>query len=263
MLKNKPYHQHTDYHKEPAGLRKLDFIVEQVEKRTEFQNKKEISILDIGCGRGNISLPFASLSYRVTGIDLNADSIDEIKKKNNFNNAEFRVQDATALDINKKYDFIIASEVIEHMEKPEFFLKFLKNVLKEKGFLIITIPNGKSWEERIRKFTTHNERGQKIKKAIKQKIKKFNSVQSYANSPHLHFFSLKKFEKLLDQAGYDIIACKNQASMFKEAYYLFLRFIIKRGSLLFRIFNRIDNFLADLTPLSIGDGWMLVVKITK
>ena len=260
-MKNlKLYYQHTNYHKEPAGLRKLDFIVEQIERRAEFQDKKNIKILDIGCGRGNISLPLASLGYQVLGIDLDTNSIEEVKNRNNFNNAQFRVQDASTLDIDEKYDFIIASEVVEHIEEPTEFLKSLKNILKQKGFLIVTIPNGKSLEERIRKFTTHNKGGQKIKKTIKQKIKREETIQTQADSPHLHFFSLKKFEKLIIDAGYDIIACKNQASMFKETYYLFLRFILKRGSFVFKFFNKIDNFLADMTPQSMADGWMFVVK---
>lgn len=260
-MKNiKSYRQHTSYHLEPAGLRKLDFIVEQIEKRTEFQDKKSIKILDIGCGRGNISMPLASLSYEVLGIDLDQESINELNNKNQFKNAQFRVQDATTLDINEKYDFIIASEVIEHIEKPEEFLKFLKNILKEKGFLIATVPNGKSLEERIRKFTTHNKQGLKIKKTIKQKLGKEDIVQTHANSPHLHFFSLKKFEKLITDSGYDIIACKNQASIFKEAYYLFLRFILKREFIIFKALDRIDNQLADITSQSMADGWMYVLK---
>ncbi len=260
MLKQKTYYKHTNYQKEPAGLRKLDFIVEQIERRAEFQDKKSIKILDIGCGRGNISIPLASLNYQVLGIDLDENSIEEINKKNTFENAEFRVQDATTLDINDKYDFIIASEVIEHIEKPEDLLKSLKNILKDKGFLIITIPNGKSWEERFRKFTTHSERGKKLKKTIKEKLGSEDIIQTHANSPHLHFFTLKKFEKLITSEGYEIIACQNQASIFKEVYYLFLRFILKRGSKVFRFFDRIDNFLADITPQSMADGWMLVIK---
>lgn len=259
MPKLKPYYQYTQYDKEPAGLRKLNFIVEQIERRTEFQDKEKIKILDIGCGRGNISLPLASLNYQVLGVDLNKESITELNKKNKFPNAQFRVQDATKLDPEDKFDFIIASEVIEHIEKPEELLNSLKNILKNKGFLIITIPNGKSLEERIRKFTTHNTLGKKFKGSVKKKIEE-EIIQTKANSPHLHFFSLKSFEKVLNNTGYEIIACTNQASIFKEAYYLFLRFIIKRSSWLFKTLNKIDNFLADITPQSMADGWIFVVK---
>lgn len=260
MTKQKKYHKHTNYHQEPAGLRKLNFIVEQIVKRTEFQNKKNIKILDIGCGRGNISLPLASIGYQVLGIDLNKESIEEINKNNKFTNAEFRVQNATTLSTDEKYDFIIASEVIEHIEEPENLLISLKKILKEKGFLILTVPNGKSWEERFRKFTTHTKRGRNFKKYIKEKLVKENVIQTHATSPHLHFFSLKQFEKLIINSGYEIIACENQASIFKESYYLFLRFILKRGSKIFRLLDNIDNFLANITPQSMADGWMLVIK---
>jgi len=262
MKEEKEYYKYTEYNKEPSGLRKLDFIVNEIERRTEKINNKEIKILDIGCGRGNISLPLASLNYQVSGIDLNKESIEEVTNKNKFKNAQFIVQDAMQLPPGQKYDFIIASEVIEHIKEPEKLLKFVKSILKDNGLLIITIPNGKSLEERIRKFTTHNKFGNKFKKDIKNKIKE-ETIQTRANSPHLHFFSLKKFKKIITNLGYDIIACKNQASIFKEAYYLFLRFIIKRGSGVFKLFDRVDNFLTDITPQSMADGWMFVVKKTK
>ena len=262
MNKTKSYHEHSDYDKEPAGLRKLDFIVEAIDKYIKNKEKSEIKILDIGCGKGNISIALASLGHQVLGIDLNAPSVESAKKKNKFKNAEFKVQNATKLDPSEKYDCIIASEVFEHIEKPSEFAKKIKNNLNENGILIATIPNGKSLEETIRKYSSNTELGRKLKKSVKKKIDE-EIVQTLSDSPHIHFFSLKEFKNLLDDAGYNILSIRNAAAIFKESFYLVLRYILKRDSKLFNKLDEIDYKLADSIPLVIGDGWMIVAGVKK
>lgn len=259
MRQNKSYYQYTDYQKEPGGLKKLDFIIKNIEEYQGTRKNKEIKILDIGCGRGNISLPLASLDYQVLGIDLDKNSIQELNKKNKFSNASFVLQDAAKINQKEKFDFIIASEVIEHLLKPQDFLRNIQSLLEERGVIIITIPNGNSLEENIRKFSTRNKLGQRVKRSIKQRMKE-ETIQALADSPHLHFFSLRQFKKILKSLGYNILVIKNQAAIFKESFYLFLRFFIRRGSRLFRFLDQSDCKLADFVSLNIGDGWMIVAK---
>ena len=247
MLKNKLYHEYTNLHQEPTGLRKLDFIVEQIERRAEFQNKKDIKILDIGCSQGDISLPLASLSYQVMGIDSNSKYIEELNKKSNFSNAQFRIQNMFVgnkdfCSLCEKYDFIIVSKTIEYINEPKGFLKSLKNNLKEKGFLILTASNGRTLENRIKKYKA------------KKKKEQFTT---------LHYFSLKNIEKLIDDSGFEVIACKNQASVFRQAYSLFLKYILSKGSSVFRVLDKLDSSLANITPQNMVDGWMFVIKKTR
>lgn len=241
MYKSKSYHQYTNYDKEPGGLRKLNFIVYGINKYFK-KNKSQIKILDVGCGNGNISLPLASLGFQVLGIDLNRESIENVKKRNKFKNAQFEVKNVEDVLRENKFDCVIASEVIEYLKEPLQFLKFIKNILTREGLIIISIPNGASLEENIRWFTTHTRLGQRIKKNLKRKIKE-EKIQTEAESPHLHFFSLRQFKKLLISTGYEILMLQNSAALFKETYYLFLRFFIKRGSRFFHFLDRIDNKL--------------------
>jgi len=259
MHKTKPYHQYTDYDKEPAGLRKLDFVVHFLEKYFAERDKTMIKVLDVGCGRGGISIPLASLGYHVLGIDLDVQSIESAKRKCGFKNAVFWVQDVMKLNLDEKFDCIIAFEVFEHVKEPYMVVKLLKNILAQDGILIISIPNGQSLEETIRKFTTHTNLGRKIKGFFKKRIKE-EKIQTLAESPHLHFFSLSQFKKLLSKADLDIIAVKNTAAVFKESFYLFLRFFMRRGSRLFHFLDKMDNRLADLIPRWLGDGWMIAAK---
>jgi ubiquinone biosynthesis O-methyltransferase len=266
------YHAYTDYDKEPGGLRKLDFIVREIERHKKDKLKtcpeprlpagrpcRRIKILDVGCGNGNISLPLASLGFQVSGIDLDKKSVENARRRNKFKNARFEIKDIKDLSKGEKFDFIIASEAIEHLKEPLLFLNFLKNILAREGLIIISIPNGTSLEENIRWFTTHTGLGQWIKKGLKRRVRE-EKIQTAAESPHLHFFSLSQFKKLLKSAGYEILIMQNSAAIFKEAYYLGLRFFIRRGSKLFHFLDRVDNKISDFIPKPMGDGWTMVVK---
>src|SRR3989344_5449945 len=43
--------------------------------------------------------------------------------------------------IKRKFDTIIAGEIIEHLESPIRFIKYCKSLLKKKGRIILTTPN--------------------------------------------------------------------------------------------------------------------------
>jgi SAM-dependent methyltransferase len=52
---------------------------------------------------------------------------------------------------SESFDNIVAGEIIEHLEKPEIFLKECYRVLRKNGRLIITTPNRESWWNMITK----------------------------------------------------------------------------------------------------------------
>jgi len=80
-------------------------------------------------------------SNNVFGIDILVD------KKYRGNYAKASAEEMPFKD--KAFDSIIAGELIEHLKKPELFIKEAKRVLKSSGILIITTPNRKSLINRI------------------------------------------------------------------------------------------------------------------
>ena len=52
---------------------------------------------------------------------------------------------------SESFDSVVAGELIEHLEKPEIFLKECYRILKKNGRLIITTPNRESWWNMITK----------------------------------------------------------------------------------------------------------------
>ena len=54
---------------------------------------KDKSILDAGCGTGNVSIPLALEGYNITGIDNSADMLTICKYKEQLNNVNFPIFD--------------------------------------------------------------------------------------------------------------------------------------------------------------------------
>jgi 2-polyprenyl-3-methyl-5-hydroxy-6-metoxy-1,4-benzoquinol methylase len=106
-----------------------------------------VEILDLGCGYGWMS-EFIKNYGSYTGIDFSAPSINFANKEFNGN---FILADETSvtlgLPIDKKFDIVICSEVIEHVVDQNSFLEQIYMFLKDGGHLILTTPNGLCWNK--------------------------------------------------------------------------------------------------------------------
>lgn len=108
----------------------------------------EIAILDLGCGRGELGYALAQAGASVTGIDYSPSAIAIAKKtfhdELNKVNLRFICDDFLNHQFDEKYDRIIATDFIEHIEKSRYDLA-LQNVaglLKPGGlFIVHTSPN--------------------------------------------------------------------------------------------------------------------------
>src|SRR5512135_24580 len=94
----KPYHHFGEYHKEPSGLKRLDFIAHHI--GLEFARKQQkLSVLEVGCGNGNIAISMGSLDLcNIIGLDINSASITKARNANPFKNVSFLCGDMSALD---------------------------------------------------------------------------------------------------------------------------------------------------------------------
>ncbi|MBN8569340.1 MAG: class I SAM-dependent methyltransferase [Ignavibacteria bacterium] len=120
----------------------------------------DANILDIGCGFGQTLKSLRDKGYKnLKGVDINDESIDQCKKIN---------LDVTKIDdiisysnvSDKKFDFIIMSHVLEHIEKEKIIdnLRAIRSLLSEKGKYCVMVPNAQSntgsyW--RFEDFTHH------------------------------------------------------------------------------------------------------------
>ncbi|MDR2594967.1 MAG: class I SAM-dependent methyltransferase [Fibromonadaceae bacterium] len=105
-----------------------------------YKNKNNVKMLDIGPGIGFFSDCVKNL------IDVNIDWIDlYVNNSYAYNVAEnVMVMNIETNDVpsDKKYDFIVMTEVIEHFSyNPVPTLRKIRGLLKEEGFLFLSCPH--------------------------------------------------------------------------------------------------------------------------
>lgn len=109
-----------------------------------LSNKSGKDILDIGCGAGTLSFYYASKGYKVYGIDISKKAIDACKQSVEFlkqKNVTFKKMNFPIEVPSKKFDYIICSEVIEHIENDELGIKKMFLLLRPHGLLFLTTPS--------------------------------------------------------------------------------------------------------------------------
>lgn len=115
-----PKHRITGYH---------NFFLENIGAKD--------SVLDIGCGPGELAHDLAKKAKKVVGIDFSEKYIASAKKNYVLPNLEYFYGDATRHQFKEKFDVIILSNVLEHIEHRVEFLKAIKHIAPK---ILIRVP---------------------------------------------------------------------------------------------------------------------------
>ena len=141
-------------------------------EKTETQILDGLECLDIGCGGGILSERLSRLGARVTGIDASESSINVAKQHSIKSRLEINYRCITTTDLLKnekekflnKFDIVIASEVIEHVNERKIFLSDISKLSRSGGLIVFTTINksflgillGKFFAENILKVVPKN-----------------------------------------------------------------------------------------------------------
>jgi 2-polyprenyl-6-hydroxyphenyl methylase/3-demethylubiquinone-9 3-methyltransferase len=112
-------------------------------------------VLDMAAGQGNFSLLMAELGYSVTWNDLRADLADYVRLKHEFGTIDFAPGNAFDLQFQGLFDAVLIAEVIEHVAHPDEFLRKVATLVRPKGYVLMTTPNGGYLKNRLPKFSDH------------------------------------------------------------------------------------------------------------
>jgi len=126
-------------------------LIEKILKKHVFASKrkatkKNIKILDVGCGIGMNYKALRSFGT-VYNVDIDKKAV-KICKKRGLKNVS--IGDAQNLKKfkSKQFDLVTGIELVEHLPKDSLFIKEASRVLKDKGHLIISAPAFKFlWSE--------------------------------------------------------------------------------------------------------------------
>ncbi len=141
------------------------------------------TVLDVGCGQGEIGHLVMERGHHVTGIDWTEPKfeLDEFVKAN--------LETGLPLPPDRKFDVVLLADVLEHMSEPSILLKQAKEHLAEDGSLLVSLPNAVHWSLRAQvalgKFEYAN--------------------KGILDRGHLRFFTKKTARRLFEEAGLMVV----------------------------------------------------------
>ena len=104
----------------------------------------KLRILEVGCGRGYLSLELARRGHELLGIDINEETVKIAKQTMNtdpYNSErgelEYQVSDFGAWNgADRKFDLVIFNRSLHHIPQPAKVLEKVQSLLRPKGRII-------------------------------------------------------------------------------------------------------------------------------
>ena len=202
----------------------------------KFEGSKKV--LDIGCGEGTFLLSMKKNNWEVSGTETSHDHIEALKKK------RISVCDEAKGECNfsnKSFDLITLWHVLEHVINPKEVLIKANGLLKDKGRIIIEVPNFGSWQATFAKGSWF-----------------------HIDVPrHVYHFTQSRLEKLLEETGFVV----EKVSFFEPFYDIFgfiqsvLNKVSKEQNLLFSVVGRKKTLNELLTNTKVRDILSIVILI--
>jgi 2-polyprenyl-3-methyl-5-hydroxy-6-metoxy-1,4-benzoquinol methylase len=99
-------------------------------------------VLDLGCGNGRLCKELANEGFEAVGIDADARGIEIARKEHAvpFYRISLDEDPLGLLELEKPFDAVVSTEVVEHLYSPHRLPQFAGAVLKPEGHLVISTP---------------------------------------------------------------------------------------------------------------------------
>jgi len=148
-------------------LRTLHHLIEKhVKNRTRC--------LDFGCGSGVFLPTLSTLFTAVNGIDIEMVEAPKIIDHYHLANVDLITADINQINLEKRFDAIIAADVLEHFNRIEHPVSQIFNWLKEDGLLFTSLPTENIFTKLTRiagkyeKPWDHYHRGEDVEEYLSQ-----------------------------------------------------------------------------------------------
>lgn len=213
-------------------------------------------VLDVGCGTGaNVTVPLAQAfpQAQFVGVDEDPGTIRHAESSHRLGNLRF----STRLpEGGLPSDFVIASEVIEHVEDPDGFLEACLKCLAPGGHMAVTLPNGLGPFE-------GGELGRKLleatglfrplwalRRAFRRTLPPVGGGDTLADSPHVNYFTFRSIRRLFTAHGLSIVEYRPRTWLCGFGFDSIIRG--ERAC-------RWNAAVADVLPPPLVSGWMFLL----
>jgi 2-polyprenyl-6-hydroxyphenyl methylase/3-demethylubiquinone-9 3-methyltransferase len=208
------------------------------------------TILDYGGGAGIMSIPFAKRGAMVSLVDAEEGALRTAKlyaeKEGITGNVSLICSGGISEELRaKKFDIIVAKDVIEHIENDEEFLRNLSQTQTPGGMLLVSTQNSFSINYLV--------------EGLYQKVWCGNSRWCGWDQTHLRFYTPRSLKNKLLGAGYQPEAW---ASVFIVPYNILSWCVLLKRQIQLPQLQYIDLMLGDLPPFN-RVGWNIIVKARK
>ena len=119
--------------KEHWWFKGMQYLYEQTIKKIDWKDKYN-KMLDMGCGTGELTLYLKSLG-KTYAADYSGIALDFCKKRGLSSLVRTSAEQAGFK--SNSFTLVVASGLIEHLEKDDDFLREMHRVLSEQGYLVI------------------------------------------------------------------------------------------------------------------------------
>lgn len=132
-----------EYKKTRAQQINANNVLENPIMKEMLPNVFDKTILDLGCGDGNMDKYFISKgAKKVVAVDLSKKMIAEAKRINKSSNIEYLNLDMEDLSsVNETFDIVYSSLAFHYVENFDKLIKQIYNLLKPNGVLIFSQEN--------------------------------------------------------------------------------------------------------------------------
>ena len=204
--------EYSDYTRDKTILQKN--FSHRLKTLGRFLQGYHSSLLEIGCAYGFFLEISRGLFKKVKGIDISADAVE-------YASETFGV-DASAGNFlemeTNSYDVCCMWDTIEHLSEPDRFIKKISSEISPGGLLAITTSDIGS---------------------LNAKLRGKNWRQIHPPT-HLHYFSVKTLEKLLDRYGFKTIHISHPGNLINVETALYTMLCLKRDKE--KLYDRLIRF---------------------
>lgn len=153
---------------------------------------KEGRLLDIGCGEGYFMELTEARGYESVGIDINEQAV-KTGKGRGLNVYCMTLDAFSSQPLKTNFDIVCFFHLIEHLENPYGFMKNVNGLLKDKGYIVFSVPN----PERLGLV--------------------FGRETWDCPPHHLTSWNRRSLEVLLKANGFEVVSIKDEPLKFMEA----------------------------------------------